>query len=163
MPSGTIENLKGVGATRAKYLKELGLQSLQDLLEYFPRDYRHELAEGAIASLVAEQIQTVRGEVVACDYVVGRGRPRFEATLDDGNAKLSLVWFNGAYLRRAIHPGMIIRVRGKVRFFRGLPQMANPKWETIDEQADRIEHETFRAVYPATMSLPTDTIGKIVR
>src|SRR5262245_23795209 len=133
--TAATHQLKQVGPTRAKLLAELGLHSLQDLLEYFPRDYRHELAECEIGRLVAEQIQTARGEVVACDYLVARGRPRFEATLEDGSGKLAVVWFNGAYLRRLIHPGMIIRVRGKVRFFRNMPQMANPKWEAIDADA----------------------------
>src|SRR4051812_15512471 len=106
MPPAVIESLKGVGATRAKYLRELGLESLNDLLEYFPRDYRHELAEGSVKGLLVDRIQTVRGTVVACDYIAIRGRPRFEATLEDGTGKLSLIWFNGAWLRRRIHPGM---------------------------------------------------------
>jgi ATP-dependent DNA helicase RecG len=153
---------KQVGPTRAKYLAELGLHNLRDLLEYFPRDYRHELAECEIARLVAEQIQTARGEVVACDDLVARGRARFEATLDDGTGKLAVVWFNGGYLRRLIHPGMIIRVRGKVRFFRNMPQMANPKWEAIDEDAQKVEKEVYRPVYPASVKLPSDAIAKVI-
>jgi ATP-dependent DNA helicase RecG len=158
-----LVTIKGVGPTRAKYLAELGLTKLEDLLEYFPRDYRHELAEGDIARLVAEQIQTARGTVVACDYIPARPRPRFEATLEDATGKLAIVWFNGAYLRRLIHPGMIIRARGKVRFFRNIPQMANPKWETIDEDAQRIDKEVFRPVYPASLKLPSDTLATIIR
>jgi ATP-dependent DNA helicase RecG len=158
-----IDALEGVGPTRAKYLRELGLHSLIDLLEYFPRDYRHELAEGSIRSLIVDQIQTVRGEIVACDYIPMRPRPRFEATIDDGSGKLGLVWFHGAYLRRSLHPGQTIRVRGKVKFFRNVPQMANPKWELVTEETDRIDQETFRPIYPASMKMPTDAIARIVR
>jgi RecG-like helicase len=63
--------------------------------------------------VLVDRIQTVRGTVVACDYIAMRGRPRFEATLDDGTGKLALTWFNGSWLRQRIHPGMMIRVRGK--------------------------------------------------
>src|SRR5690242_1135808 len=91
--SRAIEELSGVGPTRAKALKALGLHTLGDLLEYFPRDYQFESSELSIRQLVPEQIQTVRGTVVACDYVAMRGRPRFEATIDDGTAKLALVFF----------------------------------------------------------------------
>ena len=73
-------------------------------------------------------MQTARGTVVACNYITG-GKSRFEATLDDGTEKLALTWFNGSYLRRAIHPGLLIRVRGRVKYFRNIPQMVNPKWE----------------------------------
>jgi ATP-dependent DNA helicase RecG len=156
-------DIKGVGATRAKHLRALGLESLNDLLEYFPRTYQYEAAEGAISKLVAEQIQTARGTVVAVDYVPSRPRPRFEATIDDGTAKLGLVWFNAAYLRREIHPGKLIRVRGKVRFYRNIPQMTQPKWELIDDETQPIEAPTFRSIYPASMSLSSDAIGRIVR
>ncbi len=158
-----IDALEGIGPTRAKYLRELGLHSLIDLLEYFPRDYRHELAEGSIRALVLDEIQTVRGEIVACDYIPMRPRPRFEATIDDGSGKLGLVWFHGAYLRRTLHPGQTIRVRGKVKFFRNVPQMANPKWELVTQETDRIDQETFRPIYPASMKMPTDAIARIVR
>src|SRR4051794_34590924 len=121
-----IESLDGVGPTRAYELKQLGLHKLGDLLEYFPRSYVFESAEGTIRGLVADQIHTVRGEVVAVDYIPIRPRQRFEATVDDNTGKLALVWFNQSWMRTKLHPGVTIRVRGKVKFFRGLPQMANP-------------------------------------
>src|SRR3954471_17109598 len=122
--SRPIEDLHGVGPARAKAFKALGLNALGDLLEYFPRDYQFESSELTISQLVPEQVQTVRGRVVACDYIAGRGRARFEATLDDDTGKLALVFFNSAYLRRQIHPGITIRVQGRVKQFRGIPQMA---------------------------------------
>jgi len=106
--------------------------------------------------------KSARGTVVAVDYI-SRPRARFEATLDDNTAKLALVWFNGAYLRKLIHPGKLIRVRGKVRFFHGIPQMANPKWEEIDEQSDRVKDATFRPIYPASVKLNSDAIARVVR
>src|SRR5437868_9854569 len=122
-----VESLDGVGPVRARDLRALGLSRLEDLLEYFPRDYQHESAEGSIAQLKPDQIHTVRGEVVAVNYIPSRPHPRFEATIDDGTAKLSIAWFHGAYLRTRIYPGLTIRVRARVRIFRNIPQMANPK------------------------------------
>src|SRR3712207_5409007 len=117
-----VEELAGVGPSRAKALKALGLHTLGDLLEYFPRDSQFESSELNIRQLVPEQGQTVRGRVVACDYIAGRGRPRFEATIEDDTGKLALVFFHSAYLRRQIHPGVMIRVQGRVKYFRNLPQ-----------------------------------------
>src|SRR6476646_4667721 len=105
-----IESLHDVGPTRAKAFAKLGVKTLGDLLEYFPRDYQFESSELTIAELKPEQIQTVRGEVVAVDYISGGRKARFEATITDGTEKLGLVWFNASYLRGRIHPGMFIRV-----------------------------------------------------
>src|SRR5437763_13827678 len=73
-----IESLAGVGPTRGRHFHGLGVRTLGDLVQYFPRSYQYESAERPIAQLVAEQIQTARGEVVAVDYVPTRPRPRFE-------------------------------------------------------------------------------------
>jgi ATP-dependent DNA helicase RecG len=157
-----IESLNGVGTARAKAFAALGLHTLGDLLEYFPRDYRFESSERNIRQLVPEQVQMARGRVVAVDYVVGRGRGRFEATLDDDTGKLALVFFNMAFLRRQIHPGMMLRVQGPVKLFRNIPQMANPKFWPIDETTERVEEAKFRPVYPATMRLSSETIERVI-
>ncbi|HEX4792753.1 MAG TPA: ATP-dependent DNA helicase RecG [Humisphaera sp.] len=160
--SRPVEALEGVGATRGRHLRALGVATLGDLLEYFPRDYQYESAERSIEQLVADQIQTARGEVVAVNYVPGHGRPRFEATLAEGAARLSLVWFHGHYLRTRIHPGMHLRVQARVKFFRGIPQMTQAKWEVVDEQTAPIAESKFRSIYPASQRLPSEGIARIV-
>jgi ATP-dependent DNA helicase RecG len=157
-----IESLPGIGLTRAKHFRALGIRTLADILEYFPRAYQYESAERSIRELVADQIQTARGEVVAVDYAVGRGRPRFEATLDDGTDKLALVFFNMPYLRGKIRPGMYLRVQGMVKLFRNLPQMANPKWREIDPGVARIEESKLRPIYPASAKLASETIERAI-
>jgi ATP-dependent DNA helicase RecG len=157
-----IDTVSGIGPTRAKVFRNLGVNTLGDLLEYFPRDYQLETSELSIKQLTEGPIQTVRGTVCAVDYIPRRPRPRFEATLDDGTAKLSLTWFNGAYLRSRIHPGMSIRVQGKVGYFRQFPQMVNPHYEVVDESVERITESKFRAIYPASMKLPSEFIERVV-
>ena len=160
--SRPIDSLEGVGPTRAKAFAALGVRTLGDLLEYFPRDYQFESSELSIRQLVPEQVQTVRGRVVACDYIAGRGRARFEATIDDGTGKLALVFFHSAYLRRQIHPGLMIRVQGRVKYFRNLPQMANAKWHVVEESTERISETRFRPIYPASVRLASDVIERII-
>ncbi|HWE01743.1 MAG TPA: ATP-dependent DNA helicase RecG [Tepidisphaeraceae bacterium] len=157
-----VESLADVGEARAKALRKLGLRTLGDLLEYFPRDYQFESAELPISRLVENQIQTARGQVLAVDYVGGGRRARFEATIDDGTEKLALAWFNSNWLRGKIHPGMTIRVQGKVAFFRNMPQMVQSRWEAVDDQTPPIGQSVFRPIYPATLRLPSEIIQQII-
>jgi ATP-dependent DNA helicase RecG len=157
-----LDGIEGLGPARLKNLKSLGLSHLGDLLEYFPRDYQQERSEGAIKELAPEEIQTVRGTVIAVDYVAGRARSRFEATIDDGTEKLGLVWFNGAYMRRLIYPGLLLRVRGRVKFFRSVPQIVNPKWEIITEEAEPVGEDLYRAVYPASAKITSEFVQSLV-
>lgn len=157
----SIDTIEGVGPTRAKAFRELGVDTVGDLLEYFPRDYQFETSERSISDLSSEQIQIARGEVVAVDYVTG-GRPRFEATLDDGTGKLALVWFNGAYLRRRIHPGMNLLVKGPVRFFHNIPQMTHAEWKVVDDSVETVEESKLRPIYPASSRLTSKAIEAVV-
>jgi ATP-dependent DNA helicase RecG len=157
-----LETLENVGPQRAKAFADLGVGTVGDLLDYFPRDYRFESAELPIAELSPETLHIARGEVVAVNYTPTRPRPRFEATIDDGTGKLALVWFNGAYLRRQLHPGKFIRVQGKVRFYRNLPQMANPKFAIVDPETDKVVESKFRPIYPASEKLTSIAIESVV-
>jgi len=82
----TIDELRIVTPTRAKRLAELGIHTLFDLLDYFPRHYRVESAEIPISGLQPDTFQVTRGEVCAVDLVPVRPRPRYNVTLADGRS-----------------------------------------------------------------------------
>jgi ATP-dependent DNA helicase RecG len=161
-----VAELPGVGEARAKALAKAGVRTALDLLHYYPRDYQYESAETTIGKLKVNTLATARGEVVAVNYTPSP-RPRFEATLDDGTGRLALTFFNGAYLRRLIHPGMWLRVKARLKEFRGIAQMQNPKWEEcpppgntpgVDDKA----RARFVPIYPAIGRLTSDVIARLV-
>jgi ATP-dependent DNA helicase RecG len=154
--------LKGVGPFRAESFESLGVHTLRDLLEYFPRTYQSELSEGSIADLVAGPVQIARGTVIAADYVSHGRRPRFEVTVESDGHFLQCVWFYGRGITRQIHPGMMLRVQGKVQLFRNRPQMTNPKFAEIDAAAGRIDQSRYRPIYPATLRLNSGAIERII-
>src|SRR5258706_15285007 len=154
----SISTIEGGGPGKVREFEGRGVRTLGDLLEYFPRSYQQERSERPIDQLVADQIQIARGEVVAVDYIPVRPRPRFEATLSDGSGKLSLVWFNSAFLRKTIWPGKLLRVSGRGKFFRGIPSMAQAKWQEVDAEAEPVGEDVFRAVYPASAKLSSAMI-----
>jgi len=157
-----VGRLKGVSAARARELESRGVRTLGDLIEYFPRTYQNERAECPIDRLVPRDLQIARGEVTAVDYIASYPRPRFEATIEDPTGRLGLVWFNGGYLRRLIHPGQILRVQGKVRFYRNIPQMTQPKWQVVEPDAAPVGEDLLRAVYPASAKLSSRAIWHII-
>ena len=52
----------------------------------------------------------------------------------------------------------MLRVQGLVKLFRNMPQMANPKWHAVEENAERIAESKFRPVYPASVKLTSEVI-----
>ena len=53
-------------------------------------------------------------------------------------------------------------MKGKVGSFRNIPQMTQPKWWAIDENAESVTESQFRPIYPASAKLPSDAIQRII-
>lgn len=170
-----VSDLPGVGPARLTALHALGVHTLADLLLYYPRDYQYVSAQAPIRELQPNTIATATGEVVAVNYIAagsgGGGRPRFEATLDDGTGKLALTFFHGGYLRTKIHPGLHLKVQGKLRMFRNLPQMQNPKWTVIQPPTESPNNGVLSVqpgaaklvpVYAATAAMPSDVMARLI-
>ena len=157
-----INALEGIGPTKATALRKLGINTAGDLLDYFPNRYELQLSERPIAELVEGVINTARGEVTAVDYIA-YPRKRFELTLADDSGSMGAVWFNGAYLRTKLHPGMTLALTGKIGFFRHLPQMSNPKWRIIEsDDVPALGQSIFKPVYPASADLVSDRIARLI-
>ena len=58
-----IRYIKGVGEQRAKSLARLGIHTLGDLLNYFPRSYEDRTVERPIAEVLPEETACIRAMV----------------------------------------------------------------------------------------------------
>ncbi len=164
-----VKTLPGVGPARARLLDRLGLRTLSDLVRHLPQRYEDQSAEGRIADLQTDNntVGSARGVIEATRWVPGQygKKGRFMATLRDDSGTLSLVWFNAGYLREKIFVGQAVRVQGKCRSFNDYPQMANPKWERLDEEkldGAPANAARLRPVYPLTEGLPAPVIEKLI-
>ena len=63
--STDVRYIKGVGEQRAKALARLGVHTLGDLLNYFPRAYEDRTAVRPIAELAVDETACVRAMVAA--------------------------------------------------------------------------------------------------
>ncbi len=58
-----IQYLKGIGPKRAKLFHNLGIQTIEDLLYYFPRRYEDRTNFLPISKLKAGQTYTIKAQV----------------------------------------------------------------------------------------------------
>ena len=129
----SITFLKGVGAKKASILGEVGIVTIDDLFDYFPRRYLDRRAMKSIASLASGETVTVVGKVLKT-LVEGNspGRARFKAWLGDATGVLELTWFTGArYFSRSIVQGEALAVHGKVGYFGHKAQMQHPDFDRL--------------------------------
>ena len=101
----SVQYVKGAGPVRARQLAELGIETVEDLLLYFPRRFDLRRQVQPISSLGGdEQTVTIAGEVQQVNYRPYGKRPFFECSIDDATGVVTARWFHGGYLRNQISP-----------------------------------------------------------
>jgi len=136
--STSLQSIKGVGPARADALSAVGINTVSDLLHYYPRKHLDRTTVTPISKLKKEMEATVIGKVEAADLRRGKRRQYFQAILSDGKGMMSLTWFNGAsYIKKAIKVGDRLAVSGKVEFFNGF-QIVHPEYDKLKEDEDPV-------------------------
>ncbi len=155
--------VKGVGPSRYELIKRLGLETVEDLLFFFPRTYEDLSDRRSIAQLTAGKVQTVVGEVVEIE---GRntsgGRTLVSIVISDGSQVLEGVWFNQPYVAQRFRFGQQVSFSGKPQKRYGHWQMNNPRVLVLDsseaEQApgSRLQASARDHLKPEARSLKPD-------
>jgi ATP-dependent DNA helicase RecG len=112
-PSRLATPLPVAGEKAARAARQLGLDTLGDLLEHLPRDRRE---ARTVAGLQHGDVATVVVEVrsIASRPVRRRGmRPLVEAVVADGSGTMTATFFNQPWLERKYRPGTRLMVHGK--------------------------------------------------
>ena len=124
----TVTDLKTVGPKLRDGLAEMGITSVLDLLEHYPRRYVDRTQRAEIQELHEGDEATVDGEVRSISARRTRDGKRVivNASVYDGTGLLYVVFFNQAWRERQLPKGTQVSVFGKVESYRGKRQMTNP-------------------------------------
>ncbi|MDD4953685.1 MAG: ATP-dependent DNA helicase RecG [Candidatus Omnitrophica bacterium] len=149
-----IRYLKGIGPKRAQSFNAIGINTVEDLLYYFPRRYQDRSHLTTIAALKEGEIQTIKAQVLARGQkrsFYRRGMSIIEAQVGDNTGRISCVWFNQPYLADYFKPGTGLILYGKVERYGAELQMGNPEFEIVSEGEDDMGSGRIVPVY----SLPS--------
>ncbi|MDX9853664.1 MAG: ATP-dependent DNA helicase RecG [Tenuifilaceae bacterium] len=153
--STDIKYLPGVGPKRAELLqKELQINTVGDLIYYFPFKYVDRSKVYKVADLVGETayVQVV-GRLVKFEEVGERRSKRLVALLTDGTGVLELVWFTGTkWVMQNLKKNVDYLVFGKPTVFNGRYNIAHPEIEELS-QAKGILQCPLQAAYNTTERL----------
>ncbi|MBM6723086.1 ATP-dependent DNA helicase RecG [Pseudoflavonifractor phocaeensis] len=134
----SLRTLPGVGPARAGSLEKLGLQTVEDLLGYYPRSYEDRRLAATIASAPAD-VPVCLTLMVAEEPRLSRIRKGLELVkvrLVDDTGSLTATFFNQSYLKNALREGETYVCFGRVEGTSNRKQMTNP----VCERADRVKY-----------------------
>ena len=124
-----LSNLKGFGPKRLELLKNLQINSSEDLLRFFPREYLNLCDVRTIAEAKTDEPVTLKIRVAADPSIwYSRGKTVVTVRVCDDSAKLLLRFLNQPYRMNQFGIGKELYVHGKITNKRGLV-MYNPRTE----------------------------------
>ncbi len=128
-----IEKIARLSPLQKKALKKMGLVSIGDLLYFFPTRYGTAKEVRSISNIKVDEEVVVYGKVDKPNTgkTWGSRTPKAEMYVDDGSARVRLIWFSQPYIAKMFGVGSLVRVEGKVSAYKESLTMVNPKIEKV--------------------------------
>ena len=156
-----VQYIKGVGPNNVVLLHKLGINTLEDLITFFPRNYEdrskpkkiNELSDGEEA-LIDVVCMTKMNEAR-----FGRNKSILKMLVRDDTGDCVLTWFNQSYLKNKFQPGERYQFYGKVNVKYGKIGMSNPVFDK-----DGLNKNTGKIIpiYPLTYKLSQTRLRTII-
>ncbi|MBR5381841.1 MAG: ATP-dependent DNA helicase RecG, partial [Oscillospiraceae bacterium] len=156
-----VQYIAGVGPARAKSFLKLGVQTLRDLVSYFPRAYEDRSVFRRINDLKPGETVCVRATVASSPVLshIRRGLDIVRARVVDEAGSMNIAFFNQPYVRNTLVPGKSYVFYGRVGGTLIAPEMTNPVFEP--EGTDTLTGRII-PVYPLTAGLSQNVLIKCV-
>lgn len=123
-----------VDTAHQKALKRLNIESVGDLLYHLPARYEDVSDVQSLGSLEKGQEAIVYGQLsgLTTRKAWKSRKPIAEGSVEDGSAKMKVMWFNQPYMAKMYTDGMYVKLVGKVAGSEGKLYLSNPEVEPLD-------------------------------
>ena len=160
----SVQFVKGVGPVKKKLFSNLGIESVEDLLYYFPRHYQDRREIIPLAQVKIGEYQTITGLVLSCksrrSYYTKKHVT--EVVLDDKSGRIFLTWFNQPYLDHYFRKDVRVVCYGKVDMYKDRIQMVSPEYEVIEGDDDPLSLKCIVPIYPLTRGITQRYLRKTI-
>jgi ATP-dependent DNA helicase RecG len=168
-PPARHERLTVTGR-RAEALAGLGIDSVQGLLQHYPRYHVDRTQLKTISELARLAREGHSGEVQVHARVVKverpfrtrSGRVLIKGRIADETGEISVTWFNQEWVARALAPGAWAFFYGRLGVFRRRLEMTAPRFELVRTGKEPFNVGRIIPIYPASTELSSDTLRKLI-
>ena len=159
----SIQYVKGVGEVRAKAMNKLGIETLGDLISFFPRDYDDRRNIKTISELQVGETVCVSAMVAAPPVLshIRKGLDLVKLRVVDESGQLNITFFNQAYIKNSFVTGENYYFYGKITGTRSKPEMNNPAFEAVGKSDSTMLR--IMPIYPLTSGLNQKAMANAVR
>ncbi len=145
--------VRGIGEKQAELLAKLGLNTIEDMLYYFPYRYDDYSELKPIQDLKYGEEVTILAWVksVKTFKIPNKNRKVTQAIVSDSTGAIQLMWFNQEYQMRYLRKDMFLSISGKIEQYMGRLVMYHPDYEEVEKQ--QLNTNRIVPVYSLTAKL----------
>lgn len=159
-----VQFLKGVGPKLGDLLHKRGIDTVGDLLEWFPRAYEDRRRAQSISQLQENQIVSLRAQILTVrSQFLGKSRRKmFELVVGDASGKISCKYFRVPYRGyfERFEPHQQVRINGRVIHYRGRLEFHHP--DVHPEVEGEVDEDVIVPLYTETEGLSPTKVRKII-
>ncbi len=130
-----VINLTRVGKSVSAQLGRLGIETVRDLIFYYPFRYEDYSKIVPVAELVPGAAVTIKGKIELIKNKRSSRQRKFltEALVSDDSASIKIVWFNQGYIAKQLKPGTEVYFSGEPRLYGRELFLNNPAYEIASD------------------------------
>lgn len=152
--------------TAKSFGRHLGLKTLSDLLQHFPRRYSTRGELTPIDQIPLGEAVTVVADILEVKdrRMKGKNGSILEVRITDGNGYMTLTFFNQAWRAKDLRPGVRGLFAGKIGSYQGRLQLAHPDYELFPDDISDADAKAWAdlpiPIYPAASAVTTWAIQR---
>ena len=158
-----LENIptEYITAKQLSNLKSLGINTIYDLIYYFPRAYDDRTNIKKIGELKFNEYVVLKATVMsAVNLTVRSGKKIVKAMITDGTGIMEILWFGMPYIKKSLKIGeeyLFIGQTKKSAVF----QLINPEYKLFSGQQKVSENEIL-PIYSSNKNITQNSLRKLV-
>ena len=157
-----IKIVKGIGDKTASLYSKLGINTVNDLITYYPRAYKTYSEPVPVKTTVEGDRVAVFCKVVT--YVESHNGRRYNITslsAADDSGSIRMVWFNMPFLKNKFHKGEEYIFYGVVKYTGNMRVMEMPECFTEFQYQKTLK--TMQPIYPLKAGITNNSITRSVK
>ena len=152
---------KYITAKQLSNLKSLGINTVYDLIYYFPRAYDDRTNIKKIGELKFNEYVVIKASVMSVvNLTVRSGKKIVKAMVSDGTGIMEILWFGMPYIKKSLKIGeeyLFIGQTKKSAVF----QLINPEYKLFSGQ-QKVSESEILPIYSSNKNITQNSLRKLV-
>ena len=132
----SISELKGIGKMRAAAFSKKGIETVDDLLRFFPRDHEDRSHTKDIIDCISGDDVLIKGIVLSPvkENRIRKNMVLYTMAVGDDTGVISMVWYNNRFVKNVFKTGEEFVFFGKINPKSRKKEMVNPLYERVGKE-----------------------------